>query len=126
MLTPDSILQARHSYRGSPCCRRPCPCPQIRRFTMHAVKVWVNPLSSLPPPYIYFRADWRLHVYDTKAPFGPSTRQPNQTQPAQQREVDDSSNHETTMKTIKTVKAVPGSWTITDVCELCPAQNRIT
>ncbi|KAG8925809.1 hypothetical protein FRC02_009393 [Tulasnella sp. 418] len=44
--------------------------------------------------------DFRLHIYDTTAPPQP-------------RQVIDRS-HETTMKVLKTVDGVPGSWTITD------------
>ncbi|KAF8528109.1 WD40-repeat-containing domain protein [Hysterangium stoloniferum] len=60
--------------------------------------------------------DWRLHVYDTKAPFtterSPSGRNAHHT------------DHETTMKTLKTVDAVPGSWTITD-SHLSPDNERL-
>ncbi|GJJ09620.1 hypothetical protein Clacol_003843 [Clathrus columnatus] len=56
-----------------------------------------------------YSADWRLYVYDTKAPLNPISRDSDRG-----RRFGEDNDHETTMKTIKTVQAVPGSWTITD------------
>lgn len=64
-------------------------------------------------------ADWHLHVYDTKAPLGSVTKATET--PSSQRRRLAVVDHETTMKTIKTVDAVPGSWTITDVNKLIPS-----
>jgi len=61
--------------------------------------------------------DWRLHVYDTKAPFTTLERRPLGRNAHY-------TDHETTMKTLKTVDAVPGSWTITD-SHLSPDNERL-
>lgn len=62
------------------------------------------------------RIDFRLHVYDTKAPFKTqrAARLPRQ-------EYDD--GHTTTMEVIKTIQAAPGRWTITD-SHLSPDNQR--
>lgn len=63
--------------------------------------------------------DWLLHVYDTKAPL----ESVHDSGRPRQRIMDDH-DHESTMKTIKTVQAVPGSWTITD-SHLSPDNERL-
>ncbi|KAF8591926.1 WD40 repeat-like protein [Ramaria rubella] len=68
--------------------------------------------------------DWLLHVYDTKAPIGPATRGPERGFSSSRPWTSDIPDHETTMKTIKTVNAVPGSWTITD-SHLSPDNERL-
>jgi len=55
--------------------------------------------------------DFRIHIYDTTAP--PSSKPIINTQ----------ENHQTTMKTIKTIRGVVGSWTITD-SHLSPDNER--
>lgn len=63
-----------------------------------------------------FWVDFKLHVYNTAAPF--------KTRNTRSRLLrDDDDGHSTTLDTIKTIQAAPGRWTITD-SHLSPDNQR--
>ncbi|KZT55525.1 WD40 repeat-like protein [Calocera cornea HHB12733] len=69
--------------------------------------------------------DFMLHVYDTTAPPSAQIQRPPYPQQRYRRwGVDDSEDHQTTMKTVKSMRGNPGSWTITDV-DLSPDNERM-
>ncbi|GBE77655.1 WD40 repeat-like protein [Sparassis crispa] len=85
----------------------------------YQANAYVGQYSSDSAFYYTCVRDFRLHVYDTTAPLmlsGP-------TQSARFRENRDL-GHETTMNVIKTIRAHPGRWTITD-SHLSPDNQRM-
>ncbi|KAF8504268.1 WD40-repeat-containing domain protein [Gautieria morchelliformis] len=84
----------------------------------------LHPETSSADSSFYYSCcqDWRLHVYDTKAPLGLVSKARETTSERRRHAV--VPEHETTMKTIKTVNAVPGQWTITD-SHLSPDNERL-
>lgn len=92
--------------------------PQIRHSTTHAPKVRC-PLSFLPNSRLTSISDvpdFRLHIYDTSAP---PLMDGNDV-----RATGDGSDHETTLRTMKSINGVHGNWTITD-SHLSPDNERM-
>ncbi|OCH96414.1 WD40 repeat-like protein [Obba rivulosa] len=83
----------------------------------YGVNVYVGQYSSDSAFYYTCARDFRLHVYDTTAPLQPYV-------PSPRSRIHDDSRHETTMKVIKTIRAHPGRWTITD-SHLSPDNQRM-
>ncbi|KAJ3010959.1 hypothetical protein NUW54_g2323 [Trametes sanguinea] len=82
----------------------------------YPANAYVGQFSSDSAFYYTCVRNFRLHVYDMKAPF----RQQSPARP-QRQEFDD--GHTTTMQVIKTIQAAPGRWTITD-SHLSPDNQR--
>ncbi|EJT99877.1 WD40 repeat-like protein [Dacryopinax primogenitus] len=69
--------------------------------------------------------DFMLHIYDTTAPPSGQIQRPSFPQQRYRRwGIDESEEHQTTMKTVKSMRGNPGSWTITDV-DLSPDNERM-
>ncbi|OSD03189.1 WD40 repeat-like protein [Trametes coccinea BRFM310] len=83
----------------------------------YPANAYVGQFSSDSAFYYTCVRNFRLHVYDMKAPF----RQQSPARP-QRQEFDD--GHTTTMQVIKTIQAAPGRWTITD-SHLSPDNQRM-
>ncbi|KAI0361487.1 WD40 repeat-like protein [Trametes cingulata] len=83
----------------------------------YPANAYVGQFSSDSAFYYTCVRNFRLHVYDMKAPFKPLS--PTRTQ---RQEFDD--GHTTTMEVIKTIQAAPGRWTITD-SHLSPDNQRM-
>ncbi|KAI0651973.1 WD40 repeat-like protein [Trametes meyenii] len=83
----------------------------------YQANAYVGQFSSDSAFYYTCVRNFRLHVYDTKAPL--KLRAPSRT-PRQ--DFDD--GHATTMEVIKTIQAAPGRWTITD-SHLSPDNQRM-
>ncbi|KAI0698404.1 WD40 repeat-like protein, partial [Cerioporus squamosus] len=77
----------------------------------YAANAYVGQFSSDSAFYYTCVRNFRLHVYDMKAPFKP---RPQETR----------DGHATTMEVIKTIQAAPGRWTITD-SHLSPDNQRM-
>ncbi|KZT02499.1 WD40 repeat-like protein [Laetiporus sulphureus 93-53] len=85
---------------------------------VYAANAYVGQYSSDSSFYYTCVRDFRLHVYDTTAPLEINGSQ------SPRRDVERQYGHATTMKVIKTIKAAPGRWTITD-SHLSPDNQRI-
>ncbi|CDO75481.1 hypothetical protein BN946_scf184935.g17 [Trametes cinnabarina] len=83
----------------------------------YPANAYVGQFSSDSAFYYTCVRNFRLHVYDMKAPF----RQQSPSRP-QRQEYDD--GHTTIMQVIKTIQAAPGRWTITD-SHLSPDNQRM-
>ncbi|KAI0375121.1 WD40 repeat-like protein [Pilatotrama ljubarskyi] len=83
----------------------------------YPANAYVGQFSSDSAFYYTCVRNFRLHVYDMKAPFKPLRPSRNQRQ-----DFDD--GHTTTMEVIKTIQAAPGRWTITD-SHLSPDNQRM-
>ncbi|KAI0639524.1 WD40 repeat-like protein [Trametes polyzona] len=82
----------------------------------YPANAYVGQFSSDSAFYYTCVRNFRLHVYDMKAPLRPH-------RPSRLRQhLDDS--HTTTMEVIKTIEAAPGRWTITD-SHLSPDNQRM-
>ncbi|RDX51000.1 WD40 repeat-like protein [Lentinus brumalis] len=77
----------------------------------YAANAYVGQFSSDSAFYYTCVRNFRLHVYDMKAPFKP-------------RPLESRDGHATTMEVIKTIQAAPGRWTITD-SHLSPDNQRM-
>ncbi|RPD55853.1 WD40 repeat-like protein [Lentinus tigrinus ALCF2SS1-6] len=77
----------------------------------YAANAYVGQFSSDSAFYYTCVRNFRLHVYDMKAPFKP-------------RPLESRDGHATTMEIIKTIQAAPGRWTITD-SHLSPDNQRM-
>ena len=73
--------------------------------------------------FTHVDVDFRLHVYDTTAPLTPTSPVRRTARQRAQHMMNTDVDHDTSMKVLKTIRAHPGGWTITD-SHLSPDNQR--